>query len=129
MRYVGLRNFTYSGTRVEPGLVFPKLAVRSNLYLEQHAFVEVFSGREEDLVDCQQCSAKFIRQENMQRHVDRTVHQGGKVVHADEGPRTSEQEAELDEVAASIPKEEPGFVEVAPSGETSRTPGKIKRRK
>lgn len=129
MRYVGLRHFTYSGIRVEPGLVFPKLAVKNNLYLEQHGFVEAFHGREEELISCQQCPAKFVRHEYMQRHVDRTVHQEGRVVHAEEGPRTTEQERELDKAAASIPKEKPGFVEVAPSGETSETPKRIKRRK
>jgi len=65
----------------------------------------------------------------MQRHVERTVHQDGRVVSEEEGPRTPEQEAELDKAAASVPKDEGGFVEASPSGEMSGKPKKIKRRK
>jgi len=128
VKYVGLRHFTYSGIRVEPGLVFPKLAVKNNIFLEQHGYVEIFREREEDLIPCRECSAKFSRHGYMQRHVERTVHRDGRVVSEEEGPRTPEQEAELDKAAASVPKDKGGFVEASPAGEMSEKPKKIKRR-
>ncbi len=114
--YIGLKHFTYAGIRVEPGLVFPKLAVRTNLILEQRGFVEIFHGREEDLVPCQDCPAKFVELHYMQNHMDRVVHKSGKVVSDESGIRTPEQEAELDRVVASMGREGPGVRDATPAG-------------
>lgn len=127
--YIGLRHFKYSGTIVVPGLVFQKLAVPRNLWLEQRGFVEEFRGREEELIPCPECPAKFTIHSYMQRHVDGSVHQDGRVVASQEGIRRPEQEQALDEAAARIPAEEPGFVEADHSGGMSREPKRIKRRK
>ncbi|KKL95298.1 hypothetical protein LCGC14_1856040 [marine sediment metagenome] len=128
-QYVGLRHFRYSGQVVEPGRVFPKLAVRNNLWLEQHGYVELFRDKQATLVDCQQCPAKFISLHDMQRHVDNNTHQDGRVVASAEGIRPAEQEKALDEIIADMPKEKPGFVEANASGEMSREPKQIKRRR
>lgn len=127
MYYIGLRHFTYGGIRVEPGLVFPKLAVRNNLWLEQHGHVELFRGREENLVPCQQCPAKFVDLSGMQRHVNRGVHRDGRLVASDDGGiRTPEMEEEITKATEAIPKERPGYVEASPSGEMSPSTRKRK---
>lgn len=128
-QYVGLRHFKYSGIIVSPGLVFQKLAVKNNLWLEQRGFVEEFRGREDDLVSCPECPAKFTLHTYMQRHVDTSIHRDGRVVSSSEGIRLPEQERAMDEAAAIIPPEQPGFVEASASGEMSRESKRIKRRK
>ncbi len=128
-QYVGLRHFRYSGTRIEPGLVFPKLAVKHNLWLEQHGHVEVFLEKTSTLVDCQQCPSKFTTLGYMQRHVDNNTHSDGRVVASAEGIRLPEQERALDEIVAAMPEEKPGFKEASADGQMSSTPTKIKRRK
>jgi len=128
-QYVGLRHFKYSGIIISPGLVFQKLAVRQNRWLEQKGYVEEFRGREDNLVPCPQCPAKFTDLSYMQRHVDNTVHRDGRVVSSAEGIRLPEQEQALDEAAAAIPVERPGYVEASGGGEMSREPQKIRRRK
>lgn len=125
IQYVGLRYFKYSGTIVVPGLVFPKLAVKNNLWLEQHGYVEEYRGREDDLVPCPECPAKFTIHTYMQRHVDDSVHEDGRVVSAAEGVRLPEQEKARDEAVAAVPAEKPGFTEATPDG----GPKKIRRRK
>ena len=129
MQYVGLRHFRYAGTVVEPGLVFPKLAVKNNLWLEQHGWVEEFREKGSTLVDCPECPARFTIHSYMQRHVDQNTHRDGRVVASAEGIRPPEQEQALDEVIASMPKETPGFVEATADGEMSREPKRIRRRR
>ena len=129
MQYVGLRHFTYSGTIIEPGLVFLKLAVKSNLWLENHGWVEEFRLKGATLVDCPDCPAKFTTHSYMQRHVEKNTHRDGRVVASAEGIRPPEQEKALDDIVASMPQEKPGFVEASASGEMSREPKSIKRRK
>jgi len=121
MQYVGLRHFTYQGIRVEPGLVFPKLAVKNNLWLEQHGYAEEFRGREDNLVPCQQCPAKFIGLSDMQRHVNRGIHRDGRLVASEEGIRTPEMEAAMTAAQQAIPKEKPGYVEASPTGEITES--------
>ncbi len=115
MLYLGLRHFRYAGEKIEPGRVFEKLAVRNNDFLEKKSYVERFDGREDDLIPCPECPAKFANHIDMQRHVDRTVHRDGKIIHSDEGIRAKEQEEAIEEQMARNP-EKPGYVEAAAGG-------------
>ncbi len=128
-QYVGLRHFTYSGHRIEPGIVFPKLAVKNNLWLEQHGYVEVFLEKASTLIDCEQCPSKFTTHHYMQRHVENNTHKDGRIISSAEGIRLPEQEKALDEVVAAMPKERPGYVEASADETMSRETTKIKRRK
>lgn len=128
--YSGLKHFKYAGIRVEPGLVFHKMAVRQNLFLEQRGYLEEYRGREDDLVSCKECPAKFSEIFHMQRHVEKNRHLEGKVVYSEEGIRTSEQEQEIDEAQQRMRNESgPGFEEADAAGNTTRKPRKIKSRR
>lgn len=111
--YISHRHMTYGGMRLEPGMIFPRLAERINQSLESRGYVEVFLGKEDDLVRCPECPAKFIEHRYMQIHMERNVHKGGKVTYSEQGIRTREQEEELDELVASLPREKPGRVEAS----------------
>ncbi len=128
-QYIGLRHFRYGGQVVEPGRVFPKLAVRNNLWLEQRGYLELFRDKQSTLVDCLECPAKFTNLTYMQSHVDNSTHRDGRVVASAEGIRPPEQEKALDEIVADMPKEKPGFVEASATGEMTREPKQIKRRR
>ena len=129
MKYIGLRHFTYNQVRVEPGRIFPKIAARNNHWLEEKGYVEEFRGREDDLEHCQECPGLFIDVDSMQKHRVTTEHSGGEVVRTTEGIRTKQDELDLDEVVASMPKEKPGFTEVgADQVETPAGSRRIKRK-
>lgn len=129
MKYIGLRHFTYNQVRVEPGRIFPKIAARNNHWLEERGYVEEFRGREEDLIGCQECPGLFIDLPSMQKHRTTTEHKGGEVIRTTEGIRTAQDEQDLDEVVARMPKEGPGFTEVGPNQmEVPSGKRKIKRR-
>jgi hypothetical protein len=126
--YQANRHFTYAGLRVEPGMVFPKLAVKNNDVLESRRHVEIYHGKEEDLADCPKCPAKFVDHNYMQRHVELNVHKNGKVIHSNEGIRTQEQEEEVDALMKSIPRERPGRVVADPEGNMTSAPRGARRR-
>lgn len=112
--YIGQRHFTYANLRVEPGMVFPKLAVRNNHLLEKQGQVEIYLGKEDNLIPCPECPAKFADTTTRDRHVERNLHAGGRVIMSEEGIRTIEQESELDALQASLPRERPGRVLASP---------------
>lgn len=120
--YVANRHFTYSGIKCEPGLVFPKLAVRNNHLIESKGMVEIYLGKEDDLVSCPECPGKFLNSSYRDSHMRLNIHVGGKVIMSQEGIRTKEQEEEMDALQKSVPKARPGKVRVDSQGDevTSR---------